>query len=35
MRELGKRTIKISIAVGAIVGLVGCGEEASTSRGQP
>ena len=28
MRQLGKRTIRISIAVGAIVGMVGCGEEA-------
>ncbi len=29
MKELGKRTIQISIALGAIVGLIGCGEEAS------
>ena len=29
MRELGKRTIQISVALGAIVGLIGCGEEAS------
>ena len=26
---MGTRTIKISIAVGAIVGLIGCGEQAS------
>src|SRR4029077_19860549 len=29
MRALGKRTIRISVAIGAIVGLIGCGEEAS------
>ena len=29
MRGLGKRTIQISVAIGAIVGLIGCGEEAS------
>src|SRR3984957_16455078 len=30
MRDLGKRTIQVSLAFGAMVGLVGCGEEAST-----
>src|SRR6185503_8085636 len=29
MTDFGKRTIQISIAIGAIVGLIGCGEEAS------
>ena len=29
MKELGKRTIQISIALGAIVGLIGCGEQSS------
>src|SRR5580704_6886386 len=29
MRNLGKRTIQIGIALGAIVGLVGCGQENS------
>ena len=37
MKDLGKRTLQISIGLGAIVGLIGCGEEASSvqAAGRP